>query len=172
MNHFFLVRRGLAEGEERNYCLSIHGQGQMEQLGIRIMELQERNIMVVTSEALAARQSAQVLTELLGIRSAKGTLELWADFDCPNEGNYRGNPERVHQYLEPYMQQANIVVAITHNRILKTYPPYFMEKFRMNPLEEEGITEKYLGMYVNIRTKEHGFLPIWDKAREIKKRSA
>lgn len=139
MKHLFIARHGKYGYDDR---LDDYGRQQMEKLGNAMKEiLNGSSAHIISSTALRALDSSEVLKAQLELPGFEQIPYLWSGSDAPKDSYYwdsRDNRlEKLMGVVGERRDKADGLVVVTHLEIARDFPSYF--------LKEEFEEKQYIG---------------------------
>lgn len=118
METLIIARHGEYSGDD----LNDYGAGQMQTVGIKIKQLLRpgNSVSIISSAAARASQSADVLSEVLGVPVEIHKI-LWSD------NTHREDEEAAYNIIMS-KENYDVVVVVTHLEYSRDLPAYFAEK--------------------------------------------
>lgn len=119
MKKLILIRHGDYSGDKLNEV----GRKQIIDLTNVLKEeyLNDESILLMTSTALRASDSAKVVSEILKI-DYKEYKTLWSD------KNHKENHEALLELIKSKQNEAETIILVTHYEYVEEFPAYFASK--------------------------------------------
>ncbi len=120
METLIIVRHGLYNDKLR---LTPKGLEKLEILAAQIqLQILDKNIVLLTSPAPRAKDSAEVLARQLGVTCSEHG-ELWSDADHPQDN------KALFALIQNYFEIAEVLILVTHLEYAQDFPRFFGATF-------------------------------------------